>query len=280
MGVVNVTTDSFSDGGRYFDADAAVRHGLLLASQGAAIVDVGGESTRPGAERVPAEEELARVVPVVRALAAEGVAVSVDTMRASVAQAAIGVGAAIINDVSGGQADPEILRVVAASDAEYVLMHWRSHSATMQHDTRYDDLVADVIAEVVACRDAAVAAGIPAERIILDPGVGFSKTWDQNWELLAALERFAGLGHRLLVGVSRKRFLGELLGGREPLGRDAATAAISTWCALMDVWAVRTHEVPSQLDAIRVGERLRAARLNQALEVPPNPGPSGSGGLL
>jgi len=168
-----------------------------------------------------------------------------------------------------------MLGVVAASDAEFVLMHWRSHSLTMQHDTHYDDVVADVVAELSSRRDAAVAAGIPAERIILDPGVGFSKTWDQNWELLGHLDRFVGLGHRLLVGVSRKRFLGELLGGREPLGRDAATAAISTWCALEDVWAVRTHEVASQLDAIRVGSRLRAARAG----APPEPVPGGPGAV-
>lgn len=271
MGVVNVTTDSFSDGGRFVDAPAAVEHGLLLASQGAAIVDVGGESTRPGAERVGVEEELSRVVPVVKGLVERGVVVSVDTMRAVVAEAAIEAGAAIINDVSGGQADPGMLGVVAGSGAEYVLMHWRSHSLTMQSDTQYDDVLEDVISEMRVRRDAAVAAGIPAERIILDPGVGFSKTWDQNWELLAGLERFAELGHRLLVGVSRKRFLGELLGGREPMGRDAATAAISTWCALMDVWAVRTHEVPSQVDAIRVGQRLRAARLAQGSGTAPDP---------
>lgn len=273
MGVVNVTTDSFSDGGRYVDTDAAVAHGLELASQGAEIVDVGGESTRPGAQRVDAEDELARVVPVVRELAGRGVTVSVDTMRARVAEAAIAAGAAVINDVSGGLADADMLDVVASSGVDYVLMHWRSHSETMQSDTAYDDVLADVVAELVVRRDAALRAGIPGERIVLDPGVGFSKTWDQNWDLLAGLERFEALGHRILVGVSRKRFLGELLGGREPLGRDAATAAISTWCALADVWAVRTHEVPSQLDAIRVGQRLRAARLARSGGVGPQPGP-------
>lgn len=273
MGVVNVTTDSLSDGGRYVDTDVAVAHGLELAAQGAAIVDVGGESTRPGAQRVPVDDELARVVPVVRELAGHGVTVSVDTMRAQVAEAAIGAGAALINDVSGGRADQDMLAVVAASQVDYVLMHWRAHSANMQAETNYDDVLADVTSELVSRRDAALRAGIPGERIVLDPGVGFSKTWDQNWDLLAGLERFQELGHRVLVGVSRKRFLGELLDGREPLGRDAATAAISTWCALADVWAVRTHEVPSQLDAIRVGRRLRAARLAlQGRNLPP-PGP-------
>lgn len=273
MGVVNVTTDSFSDGGRYVDTDAAVAHGLELAAQGADIVDVGGESTRPGAQRVPVSHELDRVVPVVRELADRGIRVSVDTMRARVAEAAIAAGATTINDVSGGLADPGMLDVVAAGDVDYVLMHWRSHSATMQAETSYDDVLADVVAELVARRDAALAAGIPADRIVLDPGVGFSKTWDQNWDLLAGLERFQTLGHRVLVGVSRKRFLGELLGGRDPLGRDAATAAISTWCALADVWAVRTHEVPSQLDAIRVGQRLRAAHLSRGGSAGPWPGP-------
>lgn len=273
MGVVNVTTDSFSDGGRYVDTDAAVAHGLELASQGATIVDVGGESTRPGAQRVAPEGELARVVPVVRELTGKGITVSVDTMRASVAEAAIAAGASVINDVSGGQADPDMLRVVAASEVDYVLMHWRSHSASMQSETNYDDVLTDVMAELVVRRDAALRAGIPGRRIVLDPGVGFSKTWDQNWELLAGLEQFGMLGHRILVGVSRKRFLGELLGGREPLGRDAATAAISTWCALADVWAVRTHEVPSQLDAIRVGQRLRAARLARSGAIGPDAGP-------
>lgn len=259
MGVVNVTQDSFSDGGQFFDPAAAVAHGVLLAEQGAQIVDVGGESTRPGADRVGAFEEVERVVPVVRELVSRGIAVSVDTMRATTARAAIDAGASIINDVSGGLADPDMFDVVAASQAEYVAMHWRAHSVTMQEEIHYDDVVSDVLAELVARRDAAVAAGIAPERIILDPGVGFSKTWDQNWDLLAALDEFSALGHRLLVGVSRKRFLGELLGGRDPLGRDAATAAISTWCAQAGVWAVRTHEVPTQLDAIRVGERLRLA---------------------
>lgn len=276
MGVVNVTTDSFSDGGLFADAGDAVAQGLLLAEQGAAIVDIGGESTRPGAMRVGAVEEMERVIPVVAELARQGVTVSVDTMRAATAQAAIAAGARYINDVSGGRADPEMFDVVADGGVDYILMHWRSHSATMQADARYDDVVTDVMSELIARRDAALVAGIAAERIILDPGVGFSKTWDQNWDLLAHLDRLSGLGHRLLIGVSRKRFLGELLGGREPLERDAATAAISTWCALADVWAVRTHEVPSQLDAISVGSRLRAARALPRGPQVPSPADSGS----
>ena len=258
MGVLNVTPDSFSDGGTHDTPVEALAHARGLIADGAAIIDVGGESTRPGAPRVPVQEELRRVVPVVRALADEGMHVSVDTMRSEVAEASIEAGAAIINDVSGGLADPRILRVVAsAPDVEYVLMHWRSHSATMQEDSVYDDVLTEVISEVLRARDAAVAAGIDPGRIILDPGIGFSKTAEQNWVLLRGIEEFQALDHRVLVGVSRKRFLGEVLGGREPLGRDAATAAVTTFCALHDVWAVRTHEVAMQVDAARVSEQLR-----------------------
>ncbi len=256
MGVLNVTPDSFSDGGSHDTFAAAVEHGRFLASQGAGIVDVGGESTRPGAERVPEDEEIARVVPVIEALARDGIVCSVDTMRASTALASAAVGAKIVNDVSGGLADPDMLRAVAKADAEYIAMHWRAHSTTMQEHTRYGDVVEDVVAELVTRRDAAIAAGIPGERIILDPGIGFSKTSEQNWQLLRRLDRFQSLGHRVLVGVSRKRFLGEILGGREPQGRDVATAAVTTWCALKGIWAVRTHEVRSQLDVIAVGEEI------------------------
>lgn len=259
MGIVNVTPDSFSDGGRYASSESAVAHGRLLAHQGAAIVDVGGESTRPGADRVPVEEEIGRVLPVVRALAADGIRVSVDTMRASTAAAAIEAGATVVNDVSGGRADGDLLAVVAGAGVDYVIMHWRAHSRTMQDEIHYDDVLADVVAELTASRDAALAAGIDGERIILDPGIGFSKTGEHNWALLAGLDRFRALGHRVLVGVSRKRFLGDALGGRPPQGRDAATAAVTTWCALQGVWGVRTHEVPAQLDAIAVAQRLRAA---------------------
>lgn len=256
MGVLNVTPDSFSDGGEHATVDGAVTHGLLMARQGAAIVDVGGESTRPGALRVPPEEEAARVVPVIQALTSQGVVCSVDTMRAATARAAAAAGASIVNDVSGGLADPGMFEEVAGLDVDYVLMHWRAHSVEMQQHTHYDDVVADVLGELLERRDAAIAAGIPAERIILDPGIGFSKTGEQNWELLRALSRFRGTGHRLLVGVSRKSFLGDLLDGREPLQRDAATAAVTTWCALHGVWGVRTHEVSSQLDSIKVAARL------------------------
>ena len=258
MGVLNVTPDSFSDGGRYDNAEAAVAHGRLLASQGAGIVDVGGESTRPGAARVSEAEEMARVLPVVAALAAHGITCSVDTMRASVARAAVAAGARIVNDVSGGLADPGMLGAVADLGVDYVAMHWRGHSEVMQQHTDYTDVVADVAAELAARRNAALAAGIAAERIILDPGIGFAKTSEQNWRLLRGLEALQAMGHRLLVGVSRKRFLGELLDGRPATDRDAATAAVTTWCALHGIWAVRTHEVPAQCDATRVGWRLGA----------------------
>ena len=256
MGVLNVTPDSFSDGGRHDDTEAAIAHGRLLASQGAEIVDVGGESTRPGAARVPEAEEMERVIPVIEALAARGITCSVDTMRASVAQAAVAAGARIVNDVSGGLADPDMLGAVADLGVDYVAMHWRGHSEVMQQHTDYTDVVTDVLAELAARRDAALAAGITAERIILDPGIGFAKTSEQNWQLLRGLDTFQAMGHRLLIGVSRKRFLGELLGDRPAADRDAATAAVTTWCAIHGIWAVRTHEVAAQRDAARVGQLL------------------------
>ncbi|MHA7861271.1 dihydropteroate synthase [Tessaracoccus sp. Y36] len=256
MGILNVTPDSFSDGGAYLDADVAITHARAMLAAGASMIDVGGESTRPGSARVGLREELGRVVPIVAALAADGITVSVDTMRAKVASAAIDAGARIINDVSGGLADPDMLGVVAQSSADFVLMHWRDHSARFQSTAQYGDVVADVLGELLGQRDKALEAGIPEGRIILDPGLGFSKTWDHNWTLLRHLDRFQGLGHRVLVGASRKAFLGELLGGREPLGRDGATAAVSFWSALHGVWAVRTHDVGGQADAIAVARRL------------------------
>ncbi len=256
MGVVNTTPDSFSDGGALPTAESAIMHGLDLVAQGARIVDVGGESTRPGAERTEAAEEQRRILPVVAGLALHGVHVSVDTMRAGSARAAVEAGARTINDVSGGLADPDMYAAVADADVDYVLMHWRAHSALMQGEAVYVDVVDDVIRELLARRDAAVAAGVPAARIILDPGIGFSKLGEHNWTLLRSVQRFNDLGHRILVGVSRKGFLGELLPGRPPVERDAATAAISAWCAQHGVWGVRTHEVAQQRDAIAVGSRL------------------------
>ena len=231
MGVVNVTPDSFSDGGSWFETDAAIAHGLELVAQGADLVDVGGESTRPGAERVPAAEELRRVLPVVRELSAAGVPVSIDTMRAEVAEAALDAGAVLVNDVSGGLADPGILAVVAAARVPYVLMHWRGPSADMQSRALYDDVVVDVRRELVARVEAVTAAGVDPDQIVLDPGLGFAKTADHNWSLLAALPALRALGRPLLIGASRKGFLGQLLAaGGEPRsfdGRDVATAAIT-----------------------------------------------------
>lgn len=256
MGILNVTPDSFSDGGSYLDPEAAIAHARGMLADGASIIDVGGESTRPGADRVPEGEEMDRVVPIVRELAADGVCLSVDTTRASVAHAAIEAGARIINDVSGGLADPDMLPVVAGAGVDFVVMHWRDHAARMQQEAHYDDVVADVLGELLRPRDAAVAAGVAPERLILDPGLGFSKKWDHNWTLLRHLDRFQGHGHRLLVGASRKAFLGELLGGRDPQGRDGATAALSFWSALHGAWAVRTHDVAAQADAVAVARRL------------------------
>ena len=249
MGIVNVTPDSFSDA----HLSDAVDHGRRLLADGADLLDVGGESTRPGAERVPADEELARVLPVVRALAAEA-PVSVDTTRASVAAAAIEAGAVMVNDVSGGLADEAMLPTVAAAGVAYVAMHWRGHSADMQARAVYDDVVADVRAELALRRDAAVAAGIGD--LVLDPGLGFAKEADHNWALLQDLASLTALGCPLLVGASRKSFLGALLDGRPAPARDAATAAVTVLAAQAGAWAVRVHDVAASADAVRVVARM------------------------
>src|SRR5512144_3073663 len=248
MGVVNVTPDSFSDGGRWLAPDSAVDHGRRLLAEGADLLDVGGESTRPGADRVPLAEELRRVLPVITGLVAAGAVVSIDTMRAEVAAAALAAGAAIVNDVSAGQADPEMAAVVAGSGAPYVAMHWRGHSVTMDHQAVYRDVVDEVCAELLVRVDALVGAGVDPRQIVLDPGLGFSKTAEHNWRLLAALDRLAGLGRPLLVGASRKRFLGSLLAGPDgrpapPDRRDDATAATTALAASAGAWAVRVHAV-------------------------------------
>ena len=268
MGVVNVTPDSFSDGGRWCDTDTAIAHGHELIEQGADIVDVGGESTRPGAVRVDAEEEQRRVLPVIRALSAAGAVVSIDTMNADTAERALSAGARIVNDVSGGRADARMTAVAAMARVPFVVMHWRAHSAQMQQHTRYEDVVADVTEELLGQLDDAVAAGIDPANIIVDPGLGFSKTGDQNWELLAQLEAFTALGHPLLVAASRKRFLGDVLardGVPRPTDeREDATVALTTLAALADAWAVRVHAPRPSADAVRVVRRLRQAeRLEQ-----------------
>jgi dihydropteroate synthase len=264
MGVLNVTPDSFSDGGRWFDGERAVEHGRHLLEEGADLVDVGGESTRPGAVRPSVQEEMERVLPVIGALASHGVTVSVDTMRAKVAAAALEEGAVLVNDVSGGRADPDMFATVARHRAPYVLMHWRAHSAVMQQRTHYDDVVADVAAELGEQLDLALAAGIAPEHIALDPGIGFSKTADQNWAVLAATERFHELGHPLLVATSRKRFLGELLAEtdgtlRPPVERDDATTATTALAATAGAWCIRAHSVRRTADAVRAAARWATA---------------------
>jgi dihydropteroate synthase len=265
MGVVNVTPDSFSDGGQWFEPTAAIDHGRELLAQGADILDVGGESTRPGAERPSVDEELRRVLPVVTALAAEGAVVSIDTMRASVAEAALAAGAALVNDVSGGLGDPDMATVVASAGVPYVAMHWRGHSVDMQSRAVYDDVVADVCAELGQRAEALVGAGIAQDRLVLDPGFGFAKLAEHNWALLAHLESVLSLGYPVLVGTSRKAFLGRLgvpagAEPRPPLDRDTATAATSVEAALAGAWGVRVHHVPSTLDAMRVAHAIMEAR--------------------
>lgn len=263
MGVVNVTPDSFSDGGRWFDPAAAIAHGLDLLAEGADLVDVGGESTRPGAERPELSEELRRVLPVVRGLTEAGAVVSVDTMRAEVAARAVQAGARLVNDVSGGFAEPEMLATVASLAVPYVCMHWRGHSDVMQDRTGYADVVTDVVAELRYRLDRALTAGIAADHLVVDAGFGFAKTGEHNWELLQRLDEFDVLGVPQLVGVSRKRFLGSLLvaaGGelRPPTGRDDATTALTTLLAVRGVWGVRVHSVRASRDAVAVVQRLQA----------------------
>jgi dihydropteroate synthase len=260
MGVVNVTDDSFSDGGRYLDADRAVEHGMALAADGAAIIDVGGESTRPGAVRIDPRVETARVVPVVKALASQGITVSIDTMHAGVARAALESGAQIVNDVSGGRADPGMAGLLADADVPWVLMHWRPVSADRPHEVPpYRDVVAAVRAELLASVDDAVTAGVDPAKLIIDPGLGFAKTGQHNWALLHALPELVRTGVPVLVGASRKRFLGTLLAApdgavRPPDGRETATAVVSALAALHGAWGVRVHNVRASVDALKVVE--------------------------
>ncbi|MGC5627505.1 dihydropteroate synthase [Georgenia sp. Z1344] len=261
MGVLNVTPDSFSDGGAYVDQGAALAHGLDMVARGADLVDVGGESTRPGATPVDPAEEIRRVEPVVRALAERGVVVSIDTLHAATAAAALEAGARIVNDVSAGVHDPEILHVAARAGAVVVLQHRRGEAGTMTALADYDDLVPDVVAEVAERRDAALAAGIAADRIVLDPGLGFAKEGTQSWEVLERLEALAVLGHPLLVGTSRKRFLAAAVADGPdrtgtPVDRDAATAATTALLAARGVWAVRVHDVRPSADAVAVAAAL------------------------
>nr|WP_307248967.1 dihydropteroate synthase [Catenuloplanes indicus] len=266
MGVLNVTPDSFSDGGRYANRDAAVAHGIAMCADGAALIDVGGESTRPGAGRVDAEEESRRVLPVIRDLAAAGVRVSIDTTRASVAAAAIEAGAVTVNDVSGGLADPQMAKVVAAAGVPWILMHWRGHSQRMQQLAVYDDVVAEVRDELSRRVDEALAAGVAAENVIIDPGLGFAKTAAHNWALTRHLGTLLSLGFPLLFAASRKSYLGSLLAGPDgtprPAGeqRDAATVATSVLAVAAGAWGVRVHQVRDTADAIAVWQAAGAPR--------------------
>lgn len=265
MGVVNVTPDSFSDGGRWFDTTAAIKHGLDLVGEGADLVDVGGESTRPGANRVDEDEELRRVIPVVRGLASEGVTISVDTMRASVAEQSLAAGASLVNDVSGGLSDPEMVPVVAATGAPFVVMHWRGLLEGTNVPGTYEDVVSEVVNELHARVEAALEGGIAPDRIVLDPGLGFSKNAEHDLSLLAHLDRLHALGHPVLVAASRKRFLGHVLAGEQGAPppareRDAATAAVSALAAQAGAWAVRVHEVRATADAVRVARAVEGAQ--------------------
>ena len=265
MGIVNVTPDSFSDGGLYADAERAVAHGRQLLADGAHVLDIGGESTRPGAPRTLVDEELDRVLPVITPLAAQGAVVSVDTMRASVAAAALAAGAQIVNDVSGGLADPEMLSVLAGSDATYVAMHWRAHAAAMADFTDYGPggVVEGVRRELGERLDAITAAGVDAERVILDPGLGFAKTPAHNWALLAGLASLEALGRPLLIGASRKSFLGRLLAdGEQPRAvgeREFAHAALVALLAERGVAYLRVHDVRATCDALAVVDALADA---------------------
>ena len=265
IGILNVTPDSFSDGGEWLDRSKAVKHGLQLMADGADIIDVGGESTRPGAVRPAMGEELRRVLPVVTELAAAGAVVSIDTMRPEVALQAVASGARMVNDVSGGRADPAMLHAVAELEVPYVCMHWRGHSTDMQSLASYTDVVAEVIAELRDQVTLAMSAGIASERLIIDPGLGFAKTADHNWQLLKRVNELADLSLPVLAGVSRKSFLGVLLAApdgtpRPPKERDEASAALTTILAEQRIWGVRVHSVRASRDAIAVVNRLSQTR--------------------
>ena len=256
MGILNVTPDSFSDGGLFAAADAAVEHAAELVAAGADLVDVGGESTRPGAAPVPPAEELRRVIPVIRELSARGIVTSIDTMHAATARAAVEAGASIVNDVSGGLADPAMAATVADLDVDYVCMHWRAHSPGMDALDSYADVVAEVRDELAARVDALIAAGVGDHRIVLDPGLGFSKVTDSNWPLLARMDAWAG-GRRVLIGASRKRFLGAAIAragvdAADPGAREHATTAVTALAAHAGAWAVRVHDAGAAADAVRV----------------------------
>jgi dihydropteroate synthase len=248
MGILNVTPDSFADGGKHNDFESAVARGLQMISEGVDIIDIGGESTRPGADRVSEEEEIARTIPVIKELAKHGAKISIDTMRASTAKAGITAGASIINDVSGGLADPSMLQTAAELKVPYIAMHWRGQSKDMNSKAVYGDVVSDVISELQERISAALDAGITAENLIIDPGLGFAKDADHNWAIIDAIDQFVALGYPVLVGASRKRFLG----GDTPDEREQATIDLTKRLAPTGVWAVRVHSVKPHKEVLSV----------------------------
>lgn len=247
MGILNVTPDSFADGGKHFTFEHAVARGLEMVEEGVDIIDIGGESTRPGAERVSEAEEQSRVIPVIRELVGKGPDISIDTMRASTARRAVEAGASIVNDVSGGAADPEMFATVAELGCKYTLMHWRGHSKDMNSKAQYDDVVSEVIAEITFQLDKALAAGVKRENIILDPGLGFAKDAEHNWEILNRIEEFVALGYPVLIGHSRKRFIG----GETPDERESGTLKISESLSNSGIWAVRVHSVAPHVKLVK-----------------------------
>ena len=247
MGILNVTPDSFADGGRHHEFDAAVKRGLEMIAEGVDIIDVGGESTRPGADRVSQEEEIARTIPVITELAKHGATISIDTMRASTARAAVNAGAAMINDVSGGLADEAMLQTAAELKVPYIAMHWRGQSKDMNSKAVYEDVVNEVIAELNERIDAALDAGIHKDKLIIDPGIGFAKDADHNWAIIDAIDRFVAIGYPVLVGASRKRFLG----GDSPDQREQATIELTKRLGTTGVWAVRVHSVKPHKEVLR-----------------------------
>ena len=265
MGVLNVTPDSFSDGGDFIRLEAALDHARVLQIAGADIIDIGGDSTRPGAKRVSLAEEQARVLPVIEAIVAElGAKVSIDTMNAETARLAVAAGASIINDVSGGLADPEMFKVAADTGATIIISHWRGFSDQMDTLATYDDVAAEVAAELKLRVDAALATGIKQSQIVIDPGLGFAKDMQQNWKLVARLDKLEELGYPILVGASRKRFIAGVIEPDEPAEvsnerRDLATAVLTALLLQRKIWGVRVHNVLATTDAIRVVAALRDA---------------------
>ena len=258
MGILNVTPDSFADGGKYLTTKEAVNHGRQLLAEGADIIDVGGESTKPGVDRVSEATELERVIPVIEELLKEGAIISVDTMRSNVAKEAISKGVSYINDVSGGLADEKMLSIISANPSiQYIVMHWRGHSKVMQQNAVYKDVVKEVKEELDERVTSLINQGVSPEQIILDPGIGFAKEPEHNWEILKNIERFQLLGYPLLIGASRKRFLGELVNANSTDDREAASIALTTELARLNIWGVRTHSVKPHRDAIAVIDRLR-----------------------